>query len=156
MRERFLEIFTFGEYNFWSDNWKYDIPMYICRWIVDFCLLFLVIYLISFFVYHIIRYINKDSKICKINKEIVFSQVIKKEYTMPYSEIIFVGRIPITRQTLPHYRVYVKYDEVEEVFDDEELFNQVNEEDQISTCLKTGLNKKGKVVKQYIELAPLN
>lgn len=50
------------------------------------------------------------------------------------------------------YNISVEYKEIEEIFDDEDLFNQYEEGDSISLILVQKLNKKGEIIEETLEL----
>lgn len=152
VKELFLEIFSFGEYDYFGTVWKEFIFSYIFIWIM----IIIIVSIIVFLIVELLSQRIEISKIRKINEKIVFSIVTKKIYDEPSSNLIFINKVPISHQNPARYNVYIKYEDVEDIIDSRELFNQVNVGDQISTCLKTGFDKKGKIVKQWIELAPLN
>ncbi len=147
MWQHFVEIFTFRLW--WCEELPLDIAI-LCG------IVWLLIFFLVFLVFLLVNAIKEESDIKTINEESVMAVIAKKEHIKSSTNVIIVNRMPILLTIPEEYNVYLEYGEVSTIVDDEELFTQVKAHDNVSACLKTRFDKKGRIVKQWLELAPLN
>lgn len=116
----------------------------LCALLID----FLVIYG-TYILFRRILIILKTKEIKHYN---VIGIIKSKEHQVSYVSHMYTGKVLIPIYHEEEYNVYVEYDEVEEVFNNEKIFKKYEEEDQISLILIEKLDKNNDIIERTLEL----
>lgn len=108
--------------------------------------------LIIYGTYALIHRISIIVRTKEINSYRVTGTVTDKKHEDAYTTYTWTGKAIMQIRHNEKYNVYVKYYEVTEVFDDEDLFEQYEKNDPIPLILVKKLDKNDTVIEQTLEL----
>lgn len=108
--------------------------------------------LIIFGIYTLIRRISIIIRTKETKYNPVIGKITGKEHKDAHTTYTYTGKIMVPMYHPEEYNVYVQYAEVEEGFDNEDLFNQYEKGDNISLILVERLDKNNKIIERTLEL----
>lgn len=121
--------------------------------IVGFVLLLCVGFAIYFIYYLCITIYRKTLRYDTFSST---AQVCYKEYEEEYSTTSFIHvdkvLVPHTQEHDEEYKVYLMFEDKEYVFDDENLYKEVNVGDSIRVTVHKGYNKKDELKHVYLSI----